>query len=80
MSTTEVTNDTKVFYAMRYDHRMGEYVWGHRVGIAEAIHRECLRIGDCPGWAPHQWLKGGFVDLELSNKHPYRHVTERALQ
>jgi hypothetical protein len=72
MITAEVTNDTKVFYAMRYDHRMGDHVWTRRVGTAEAILREGLVVGDSPGGAPHQWLKDGFVDLQLSNLYPIR--------
>lgn len=69
----DVTNDTQVFHAMRYDHRKGESVWTGLVGTPEAIRRERLLFGYCPGFAPHQWLRDGFVDLELSNKHPYPH-------
>jgi hypothetical protein len=76
MSTREVTNDTYVYDAMRYDHRAGENVWTLRVGTAEAIRREGLVVGGSMRGAPHQWLKNGFVDLELSKKHPYRYAAE----
>jgi len=80
MITQEVTNDTSVHDAMRYDHREGENVWAGRVGTAEAIRREGLLVGPWIGGAPHQWLKDGFVDLELSNKYPYRRIAERVQQ
>jgi hypothetical protein len=70
---TEVTNDTKVFDAMRFDVVSGDMVWTGREGTREAIRREKLAI-DPGSWkfCPHQWLdERGFVDRELSRKHPY---------
>jgi hypothetical protein len=65
-------NDTQVFYEMRFDIRAGENVWTGRNGRAEAILRSGYLIGTSPGWCPHEWIDArGYVDLELSRKHPY---------
>jgi hypothetical protein len=69
---TETTNDTEVFDAMRFDVVSGDMVWTGHVGTREAIRRERLAI-DPGSWSfcPHQWLdEQGFVDRELSRKHP----------
>jgi len=70
---TEITNDTEVFDAMRFDAVSGDMVWTGRMGTREAIHREKLAI-DQGSWkyCPHQWLdERGFVDRELSRRHPH---------
>jgi hypothetical protein len=70
---TEITNDTQVFDAMRFDVVSGDMVWTGRVGTREAIGREKLAV-DPGSWkrCPHQWLdERGFVDRELSRKHPH---------
>ena len=69
---TEITNDTEVFDAMRFDIVSGDMVWTGREGTREAIRREKLAV-DQLSWksCPHQWLdERGFVDRELSRKHP----------
>jgi len=69
---TEITNDTEVFDAMRFDVVSGDMVWTGREGTREAIRREKLAVDQC-SWkfCPHQWLdERGFVDRELSRKHP----------
>jgi hypothetical protein len=69
---TEITNDTEVFDAMRFDVVSGDMVWTGREGTREAIRREKLAV-DQLSWksCPHQWLdERGFVDRELSRKHP----------
>jgi hypothetical protein len=68
----EITNDTEVFDAMRFDAVSGDMVWTGRVGTREAIRREKLAV-DPGSWkfCPHQWLDDrGFVDRDLSRKHP----------
>ena len=60
----EITNDTEVFDAMRFDAVTGDMVWTGRVGTREAIRREKLAI-DPGSWnfCPHEWLdERGFVD------------------
>ena len=70
----EIRNDTQTFYAMRYDYRTGQVVPAdHRPGTPEAIRKAGFLVGDSPGYVPHQWLKDGFVDLQLSIEHPYAH-------
>jgi len=69
----EITNDTEVFDAMRFDVVSGDMIWTGRVGTREAIRRAKLAI-DPGSWnfCPHQWLDDrGFVDRELSRKYPY---------
>lgn len=65
----EITNDTEVFDAMRFDVVSGDMVWTGRVGTREAIRREKLAV-DQFSWksCPHQWLdERGFVSrLEFS--------------
>ncbi|SRR5579871_813568 len=74
MNETEVVNDTPVFYSLRYDHRQGEMVPAdYRLGTRDAIRRSGYSVGEWVGNAPHQWLKDGFVDLELSIENPYSH-------
>lgn len=73
-NSTEITNDTEVFDAMRFDRVTGDMVWTGQVGTREAIRREKLAV-DPVSWmfCPHQWLNDrGFLDLELSRRHPYR--------
>jgi hypothetical protein len=70
---TEITNDTEVFDAMRFDVTSGDMVWTGRMGTRDAIRQEKLAI-DPGSWkfCPHQWLdERGFVDRELSRKHPH---------
>lgn len=67
-----MTNDTVVFDAMRFDIRIGQYVWTRRVGTPEAIQRDGLFIAGLPQYCPHEWLdEKGYVDSELARKHPY---------
>jgi hypothetical protein len=69
----DITNDTEIFDAMRFDAVSGDMVWTGRVGTREAIRRAKLAI-DPGSWnfCPHQWLDDrGFVDRELSRKYPY---------
>ena len=75
--TNEVSNDTEVFYAKRFDIAVGDYVLtdDHRKGTREAINRAGLKIEPfSQAFCPHQWIgQDGYVDLELSRKHPYPH-------
>jgi hypothetical protein len=67
-----MTNDTVVFDAMRFDIRIGQYVWTRRVGTPEAIRRDGLFIAGLPQYCPHEWLdEKGYVDSDLACKHPY---------
>ena len=69
---TEISNDTEVFDAMRFDVVSGDMVWTGQMGTHDAIRQEKLAI-DPGSWSfcPHQWLdERGFVDRELSRKHP----------
>jgi len=42
-----MTNDTVVFDAMRFDIRIGQYIWSRRVGTPVAIKRDGLFIAGC---------------------------------
>jgi hypothetical protein len=69
-------NDTQVFCEMRFDFRAGENIWTGRNGRADAILRNGNLIGRSPGWCPSEWIDDyGYVDLELSRKHPYEQPT-----
>jgi hypothetical protein len=70
-----MTNDTEVFDALRVDRLTGTTEWTKRTGTREAIHRDGLIIAPMSwGFCPHEWIDGrGYVDLELSRKHPYPH-------
>jgi hypothetical protein len=60
----EVQNDTEVFYAVD---------GGPWKGTSAAIRARGLDVDTnilSRDFAPHQWLKGGFVDLGLSNHCP----------
>jgi hypothetical protein len=72
--TKEVSNDTEVFYAKRFDITVGDYVLtdDHRMGTREAINRAGLKTDPVSrAFCPHQWIgQDGYVDQELARKHP----------
>jgi hypothetical protein len=70
-----MTNDTEVFDAMRVDVMTGHSEWTRKVGTRAAIRRDGFLIDPLTqGYCPHQWIDArGYVDLELSRKHPYGH-------
>jgi hypothetical protein len=72
----EPMNDTAVYYAMRFDIRAGGHVWTGRTGTREAISRDGFSIdGISLRHCPHEWIDdSGYVDLELSRRHPLRTV------
>ena len=75
-----MTNDTAVFYAMRFDIRAGDNIWTGRTGTREAIRRDGNSIDLMSlSYCPHEWIDGrGYVDLELAGKHPYPHHDQGA--
>jgi hypothetical protein len=75
-----MTNDTAVFDAMRFDIRAGEDIWTGRAGTRETINRDGYRVDPMSlKYCPREWIDAsGYVDLELSRKHPYPHHGVRA--
>jgi hypothetical protein len=72
--TNEVSNDTEVFYAKRFDIIVGDYVLtdDHRMGTREAINRAGLKTDPVSReFCPHQWIgQDGYVDQELADMYP----------
>jgi hypothetical protein len=75
-----VTNDTEVFDAMRVDVMTGETEWTKRTGTRDAIHRDGFVIDPISQkYCPREWIDDrGYVDLELSRRHPYPHRDQEA--
>jgi hypothetical protein len=71
-----MTNDTAIYDAMRFDIRAGDHIWTGRAGTREAIGRDGYSIeGMSLRYCPHEWIDAsGYVDLELTRRHPYRPV------
>jgi hypothetical protein len=73
-SRFSMTNDTRVFFAVRFDAQTGVMIRARdEKGTAEAIRRDGLEIDPTSeSWCPHQWLnRRGYIDPALVRRHRY---------